>query len=78
MKTITTTCPICKGTKDIDVDDSAYLDWQRGVLIQKAFPRMSADDRERLVSGMCPPCWDRMFGEDEDEDDLTKLRPWGR
>lgn len=67
MKTITTICPKCKVTKDIDVDETQYVKWQTGALIQKAFPHMHADDRERLKTGICPPCWNELFGVDDDE-----------
>lgn len=67
MKTITTKCPKCKGITTIDVDETQYLNWKRGVVIQKAFPTLNADDRERLTTGICPPCWDSLFGEDEDD-----------
>jgi hypothetical protein len=44
-----------------------YLDWQNGVLAQVAFPYLSANEREALISGICPTCWEKMFGGDDDE-----------
>ncbi len=70
MKHITTHCPLCHATKDFDLDLDAWIKWQGGQRIQRAFPPLTADDRERLISGTCPSCWDRMFGEDEDEDEI--------
>lgn len=29
--------------------------------VQRCFPTMSADDRELLISGTCPACFDEMF-----------------
>ena len=31
-------------------------------MVQRCFPDMSAENREMLVSGTCPACWDSMFG----------------
>jgi hypothetical protein len=39
-----------------------YKAWMGGALVQRAFPNMSADDRELLISGTCGVCWDDMFG----------------
>lgn len=46
----------------------AVIAWQQGEFIQNAFPRLSADDREIMISGTHPTCWDKMFPP-EDEDD---------
>lgn len=37
--------------------------WQRGELIQNALPGLTADERELLMTGTHPDCWDKMFGE---------------
>jgi hypothetical protein len=39
--------------------------WRSGTLIQRAFPEMPADQRELLITGTHPACWDRLFAEDE-------------
>jgi hypothetical protein len=38
--------------------------WQTGMLIQDAFPMLSADEREFIKTGITPEEWDQMFGED--------------
>jgi hypothetical protein len=67
--TIYTKCPSrnCKDPSEhpIIVDSSGYRRWNNGTMIQYAFPHLSANDRERLISGICTPCWDKMFGEEE-------------
>ena len=35
-------------------------------LIQNAMPNLSADDRELLISGICGPCFDKMFPPEEE------------
>ena len=61
-------CPHCHKLQTIDVDDNQYNDWLAGKNIQRAFPDLSADQREILMSGICPECWEDIFGEDDEED----------
>ena len=63
--TIVTKCPFCGRVNEVEVNEADYLDWDDGVLVQVAFPYLSADEREMLISGICPTCWDEMFGGDE-------------
>ncbi len=58
---ITTVCPFCGETHDVFVRKSDYHAWQDGELAQNAFPYLSADEREMLITGICPDCWDGMF-----------------
>lgn len=69
MISIFTTCPICGHENEIQVYPEDYLKWQAGALVQDAFPYLSADDREMLISGICPNCWDKMFNDEEAEED---------
>ena len=43
-----------------------FMDWQRGKLIQDAFPELTADEREFLQSGATPEEWDNVFGKEEE------------
>lgn len=55
-------CTICGDTHTIhDVPIEGYTRWVFGELIQRALPELSANDRELLISGICPTCWDEMF-----------------
>ena len=69
--TILTVCPICGHANEIAVNEEDYFDWAfDGVLVQNAFPYLSANEREMLVSGICPTCWEKTFGDsDEEEED---------
>lgn len=64
---VATRCPFCGHANFIEVNENDYLDWEDGELAQNAFPYLSADEREMLISGICPKCWDGMFGEGDDE-----------
>lgn len=57
-------------TRDIPVTIEAYSAWVRGDdtrFVQDAFPHLSADDREFLVSGTIPEEWDELFPEEEED-----------
>jgi len=58
-------CPFCGTSKAIEVPQSNYNDWRNGKLAQHAFPTLSLDDREQLISGVCPKCWNQTFGDEE-------------
>ena len=61
-----TTCPFCGRENEVEVNHMDYLDWQNGELAQDAFPYLSANEREMLISGCCPRCWSKMFWEEEE------------
>lgn len=46
--------------------EAATLRWESGVLIQDAFPTLSIDQREFLLTGMTPEEWDE-YEDDEEE-----------
>ncbi len=58
-------CRLCHTVKELEVDEQAYTNWKNGMLIQRAFPTMSMDDRELLISKTCGKCWNEIFGEEE-------------
>lgn len=61
-------CPFCGTTEIIrlnSMDD--YNSWVGGVLIQYAMPYLTPAQRERLMTGICDPCWEETFKDDFDE-----------
>jgi len=51
----------------INATTEQYDLWQAGgALIQDAMPEATVDQREFLISGCTPSCWNSMFGSDED------------
>ena len=64
--TVHPTCPFCGDTTSVVVDAAGFVAWQSGELVQNALPNLSADDREVLISGICPPCWDKQFPADDE------------
>lgn len=62
-------CPICHKLQTIEVQVSQYNRWMAGENIQIAFPNLTPDQREILMSGICPECWEKIFP-DEDEEEV--------
>ena len=62
--TVVTVCPFCRHANEVAVNEMDYFDWDDGELAQNAFPYLSAGEREMLISGCCPTCWNKMFGEE--------------
>jgi len=63
---VVTRCPFCGRGNEIEVNEIDYLDWQDGELAQNAFPYLSTDEREALITGICPTCWAGMFDSEDD------------
>ena len=60
-------CHSCHVPQEIlNVPVQGLADWQGGELIQNALPELNADQRELLISGTCPTCWDEMFPPEEE------------
>ena len=55
-----------ENTLDLPVSSdqmNAYL--YEGVVAQRAFPNLTADQREFIITGTLPGEWDQVVGEDE-------------
>ena len=61
------TCPFCGTTHFVEVAERDYNNWWSGELAQKAFPYLSATEREQLISQVCPSCQENIFGGKDDE-----------
>jgi len=64
MTTLWATCNKCKDQVEMAVNVDDYTSWENGALIQDAMPYLSAGEREVLISGVCGPCFDNLFGEE--------------
>ena len=58
-----------KTTKmDLPIPNSDMLDWlSGGKLIQEAFPYLTPDGREFILTGITPEEWDAIFSDPEDD-----------
>lgn len=72
---LTRTCMICNKPheRDIDLQESEILRIKHrrelGLMIQDIVPHLTADDREFLISGAHPACWETLSEQDEDDHD---------
>lgn len=62
MLYITKPCPVCHETSTIHIEEEKFERWVSGELIQKVWPHMTPDDRELLITGTHPACWEKIFG----------------
>lgn len=57
-------------TMKLPITQEEYDKWFLGnVPIQHAFPNLSADQREFLLTGLMPDSWDAVFNSAEDDED---------
>ena len=67
-------CPWCGAAPKTLTVHAAQLDLflhSRTALIQDCFPNMSNDDRERMKTGICAPCWTSIMVAADDSDDVV-------
>jgi len=58
-------------TREIPVESAAMKKWEmtpdlKRPLIQDAFPALSSDDREFILTGITPEEWQEIFGDEEE------------
>lgn len=75
MTEISGACRQCGTVHRMIVPADAWFlyDNGRGPYVQTCFPGLSDDERELLISGICGPCFDRLFearGEGPVTDDI--------
>lgn len=61
-------CGNCGKFYQLWVEGTEFISWSKGALIQVALPTVSISDREFLISGTCPTCWDKLFPADSEEE----------
>lgn len=61
------TLPISLGTFR-----NCWEDYDNGALVQNAFPMLSKEQREFLMTGMTQEEWDATFPDEEDEEDALE------
>lgn len=52
-----------ENTLDINITLEDYLSWSSSKIpVQKAFPKLSANEREFLITGLAPGEWEEFLG----------------
>lgn len=62
---ITKKCIQCGETGTMELDMADVIAWHAGKLAQSAFPYLTVDLREQVISGTHPACWKAIFSDDD-------------
>jgi hypothetical protein len=65
--TKTSTLSGIERTMDLPITEEQLKNWEDGMLIQKAMPNLTSDQREFLITGIVNEEWEELFaGYDDD------------
>ena len=59
-------CPKCDDRMELVIEGRQMHAYHNERMIDEVLPDVSAEDRERFITGICPPCWDKMFQYEEE------------
>ena len=62
-------CHDCGETFTLEIELADFKRWLGGEKAQNAFPYLSADERELIISGTCGKCFDALFDRSEEIQD---------
>lgn len=62
----TAACQICRKTSIVHAPTEGVELYRKGVHVQDAFPTLSADERELIMTGIHQSCWDLMISLEDD------------
>jgi hypothetical protein len=54
-------CPQCGDKLVLQLAGRQVYAYHNTCLVDEVLPDSSPEDRERFITGICPPCWDKMF-----------------
>ena len=69
----TRACCMCGKSSTLLLDSMSFAAWKSGVYVQDAFPTMNADQRELLITGVHPECWNVLFPDEESSELETEF-----
>lgn len=55
-------CAVCGKQAEVSMTVDQFGRWQTGEFVQIVLPHMSASERELLISGTHPACWNKLYG----------------
>lgn len=62
---VTPECILCGRESILEVPMEGFVRWQAGDFTQVAFPDLTPDEREMLINGTHPECFDKIAGPPE-------------
>lgn len=55
-------CIVCGEDTEIILDGTQYFNYfMKGMNIQTAFPNLTGEEREVIITGTHPECWDKLM-----------------
>jgi hypothetical protein len=73
IQVTTSACLGCGDTSVFAMTEEQLARYRAGEHVQRIFPGWSPEDRERLISGTCPSCWEEMWDEEDDWDEFDDV-----
>lgn len=70
MVVIRRKCVICQQPSQVIVPQEVMRKLNEGMFVQQAWPEGSADERETLISGSHPACYDTLTAQVDDEEQV--------
>ena len=62
--TLARNCPFCGAEQTLTIDTTVLNRgielYQKGALLQNAFPTLNSNEREFFKTGICSTCWEKM------------------
>ncbi len=69
-------CVACGEVEYIYVRPMDYVRWTQGTHAQDAFPYLTIDEREAIITSMCLGCIEEMYSDMEEDDDWAEREDW--
>lgn len=63
---LTQPCVLCGKSSTLEVTEDERDRYINGEKVQDVFPHWTPEQRELLISGSHPECWDAMFPEEDE------------
>ena len=63
---ITKACIVCDLPSEVHLDAAKVARYEAGEHVQNVWPDMPANQREMLITGTHPACWDQLFSDDHE------------
>lgn len=58
-------CMFCGKSQTLKLPVDGYSKWRSGAFVQSAFPKLSPQERELLITGVDSKCWDANMGDED-------------
>ena len=65
IRVTTPACVLCGTPSVLTLGLSDIDKYRKGALIQDAFPYLSVDERETMISGTHAECWNKLYPEED-------------